>query len=374
VSGTQSEWDGGAYWDNISLDIVDGAGAAPLGVDIWQLYQDTFPSNDNAALVNNSAAFDTTTAYIKSGLNVAPPTGDTHRFMVPGDTTVVIAGGDSVRVDLVFRILPGPGNYVNPTLGRNSQLKAAPTAAAPIPAPASGSTNFWSNYMFSNGTNGSAGGHPTATSGPLAGQKIWSPNVWNSARCDTADVNVFQLHKRSIRFPARTDWWMTAYHEADIYVNGVSGALTHRGALTIARNVCFVADTATSVSVKEVICGDPAGLGPYTYPPAWTSAPGSGYNGVSTTREGNKIIPDGLLTPGSHVEYFFRRQDGTDPNVFLMPDTNAVTPQNLESSTDGHRWQEFSVLPDSWKKGKLPAPGSQQLGLRPGLHALRRRS
>src|SRR5262249_20244378 len=47
-----------------------------------------------------------------------------------------------------------------------------------------------------------------------------------------------------------------------------------------------------------------------------------------------------------------RREDspiGSGP--FHCPDTNTVSPQISEGSTDGHRWQEFSVLPDMWKKG-----------------------
>jgi hypothetical protein len=87
--------------------------------------------------------------------------------------------------------------------------------------------------------------------------------------------------------------------------------------------------------------------------------------GPATTKEGSKIIPDGLLTPGAHVEYFFRAQNdgGTgDPinnpefvprndDAFAMcPETTFVSPQATEGpSTDGHRWQEFSVLPDRWK-------------------------
>ncbi len=345
----QSEWLDGAYWDNISLAIVDGAGADPIGIDIWFLYHDTFPASDNAGLVGVPAAFDTTVALIRNGLNNAPATGNTSRFDVPGDTTVVNAEGDSVRMDLVFRILPGPGNYVNALLGVNSQLRAVANNAAPIPAPASGSTNFWSNYMFSNGARGSAGGHPTASSGALAGQKIWSPQVWNSARMDTAQLNVFQMQGRGVIQPAGAGVFMTAYHETEL-------ADVHRGALGISRNICFLADTALVVSTQTIICGSgnvPAGV---VYPPVWTAAPGSGYNNQTTTKEGTKIIPDGLLTPGAHVQYFFRRQDGTDPNIFLAPDTNVVTPQNSEGSTDGHRWQQFGVLPDRWKSPAYTHP------------------
>ncbi len=345
----KSDWTDGAYFDNVSLDVVDGAGADPVTMSIWDLFNDTFPANENSGLVGTPASFDTTVALVRIGLNTAPATVNLFRFDVPGDTALVSAEGDSVRLDMVFRILPGPGNYVNAAVGVNSQLRAVANNAAPIPAPASGVTNFWSNYMFSNGAKGSAGGHPTATSGPLNGQKIWSPNVWNSARMDTAQRNVFQLQKRGVLEPGNGGLFMTAYHE-----NELNDA--HRGALGISRNICFVADTATATPTTTIICGKgnvPAGV---VYPPVWTSAPGSGYNGQTTTKEGTKIIPDGLLTPGAHVEYFFRRQDGNDPLVYLAPDTNVVTPQNSESSTDGHRWQEFGVLPDRWKSGAYTHP------------------
>jgi len=357
----QSEWLDGAYWDNISLDIVDGNGADPVSADIWMLLHDTFPSNDQAGLAGVPASFDTTTALIKNGLNISPATGNTNRFDVPGDTTVVIADGDSVRVDLVFRILPGPGNYVNPAIGASSQLKATPASVTPIPTPVSGSPNFWSNYLFSNGAKGSASGHPTAISGPLAGQKVWSPQVWNSARIDTAEVNIFQMQKRIAPQPADVGLFMGAYHETEL-------SDANRGALGIGRNICFIADTATTVATTTVICGSgnvPAGV---VYPPVWVNAPGSGWAGrgfpasgtyqaaVNQTKEGTKVIPDGVLTPGSHVDYFFRRQDGADPNVALMPDTNVVSPQSGEGSTDGHRWQEFSVLPDRWKSASYTHP------------------
>ena len=77
----------------------------------------------------------------------------------------------------------------------------------------------------------------------------------------------------------------------------------------------------------------------------------TGYDGSVTTKEFTKIIPDGLLTPGSHVQYFFRKSHNIDPLfAFAMcPDTTTITPQNGEGSSDGHRWQEFSVLPDRYK-------------------------
>ncbi len=346
----QSEFLDGAYWDNLSLDIVDGAPEL-LSVDIWHWISDTFPFNDSPGIAGIAAVFDTTTALVKSGLNIAPTTASTTdpRFDVPGDTTVVNALGDSVRMDLVFRILPGPGNYVNPALGVNSQLKAKPNGPAPIPVPASGVTNFWSNYMFDNGAHGSPGGHPTATGGPLAGQRIWSPHVWNSARCDTAQINVFPMQRRGVLQIPSLGLFMTAYHETEL-------TNPHRGVLGVPRNICFVADTTLIVPTSTVICGSGAMPVGVTYPPAWVNAPGSGYNGSSTTKEGTKILPDGLLTPGSHVEYFFRREDMDTHEISLCPDTNRVFPQPCESSSDGHRWQEFSVLPDRWKASNYTHP------------------
>src|SRR5262249_60550655 len=60
------------------------------------------------------------------------------------------------------------------------------------------------------------------------------------------------------------------------------------------------------------------------------------------------------LTPGSHVQYFFRKGSASDPlnplrDFAMCPDTNFITPQTREGSTDQHRWQQFGVLPDRWK-------------------------
>jgi hypothetical protein len=65
--------------------------------------------------------------------------------------------------------------------------------------------------------------------------------------------------------------------------------------------------------------------------------------------EGTKILPDGLLTPGSHVQYFYVKKDLVAGTTALCPDTSVVYPQAAEGSLDAHRWQQFSVLPDAWK-------------------------
>jgi len=88
-------------------------------------------------------------------------------------------------------------------------------------------------------------------------------------------------------------------------------------------------------------------------------ATGSGYGGDigshpyarQYTIEGTKIIPDGLLTPGAHVEYFWRlAEGGTTAEAGLMPDTSHVVPQLSYRDNDGRRFQEFGALPDRWKE------------------------
>src|SRR6185295_6839886 len=112
--------DRGGYFDNFSLTVVATPPAVALSVNTWNWLQDTFPFNDTPGIAGVPAAFDTTTALVKTGVNIAPSTGNTSRFDVPGDTSLVFAPGASVRVDLVFRILPGPGNYVDASNGANS--------------------------------------------------------------------------------------------------------------------------------------------------------------------------------------------------------------------------------------------------------------
>ncbi len=356
----------GCYWDNVSLAIVDGAGADPVSVDIWQLYQDTFPSNTNDGIVGFTAAFDSTAGLMKSGINIAPVTGSTSRFDVPGDTTVVIAEGDNVRVDLVFRILPGPGNYTNPGAAPAAQLlKRVPNAATAVSGGVVGSANFWENFMGDRGAKG-AGTHPSPR---------WSPHVWNAARMDTAEVNIFQQQKRINATPGNSGLFMTSYHEDELVAPGT------RRALSVPRNICFISDTAAAVPTTSVICGSGAVPVGASYPPVWAYAPGTGIatagtgnplasatqiqscpgpagSGLCRTIEGTKILPDGMFTPGTHIAYFFRREDLPPSAVFTFncPDTNVVSPQNSEGSTDGHRWQEVSVLPDRWKDGDYIHP------------------
>jgi hypothetical protein len=228
-----------------------------------------------------------------------------------------------------------------------------------------GSANFWENYMGDRGAKG-AGTHASPR---------WSPHVWNAARMDTAEVNVFQQQKRINATPGNAGLFMTAYHEDELVAPGT------RRNLSVPRNICFISDTSTAVATTSVICGSGAVPVGAVYPPAWAFATGTGLatagngnplatgtqiqscpgpagTGLCRTIEGTKILPDGMFTPGTHIAYFFRREDlPPSPSfTFNCPDTNLVSPQNSEGSTDGHRWQEVSVLPDRWKDSDYTHP------------------
>jgi len=122
---------------------------------------------------------------------------------------------------------------------------------------------------------------------------------------------------------------------------------------------CFVVDTTKSATSspagQNVVCDGTV--------PAWLSVvPQSrtGWDGTSVTKEGSKIIPDGLLTPGSHVQYFFRKSHAIDPFLRFVttPDTTIITPQPDDaSSTDKLRFEHFAVLPDRWKSGAFGGQG-----------------
>lgn len=343
----------GAYFDNVSFGFVDDNSATQvsstssvntgaIAIDIWQLWNDAFPFNETAGLPG-LAAFDTTTAMLKGGINNAPSTGNTSRFDVPADTLSIAAGNvtstageaTTTRLDLVFRILPGPGNYQiaagrSYPLVNTMQLLQLPTNQANVAV--SGDASFWGQFMADPGAFGTAGGHYGGT--------FWDPMTWNSARMDTSEFNIFRVisgpGKPGVGTGLAAGNYMTTFHELDPKFN----------TLGYNKNVCFVVDTTATAVQLNITCNSV---------PAWvTTVPQSrtGWNGSAVTKEFTKIIPDGLLTPGSHVQYFFRKQQSAGlGNPTIAPDTNTVNPQFSEggNTSDGHRWQQFSVLPDRWK-------------------------
>jgi hypothetical protein len=320
----------GGYWDNVSLGILDGT-VQSLSVLIWELWQDTFPANETPGLPG-LAAFDTTAALIKSGLNTAPLAGNLTRYDVPGDTLQVDATGDSTELQLKFRILPGPGNYKIPG-DICSGLRRVPSDTTRI-SPSDDS--FWTEYILNPGKD--KGSMPTTgpckNGGPLRHDQRWDELTWCNARMDTADANLLPIEARGINTPVQVGTYATMYHESD----------KHLAALGLARHKCFLVDTLLANNSSNITCSTV---------PAWVTASGvpykTGYDGNPMTVEGTKILPDGLLTPGSHVEYFFFKKELGTGQTAMVPDTNLVFPQNAESSFDAHRWQQFSVLPDAWK-------------------------
>jgi hypothetical protein len=324
----------GAYFDNISFAFVDGP-APPMTIDIWQLINDTFTVNglNRGAVAPGTANFDTTAALVKTGLNIAQTTGDLTRYDVPGDTTVVNADGANFRMDMVFRISPGPGNYV--TAGnRASGLRRVPTSATQVDyLNASNNGNFWAEYLRNNGEKGTVAGHPA---GATNGGKDWSSLVWNSARMDTAETNNWLISSRPL-FGPTLGLWATMYHESDPKYTK----------LGLAKNRCWLIDPTGPNGFANITCDIGATQANWPVTAGYVAENGLP---LGKTYEYTKILADGYFTPGTHVEYFFRREDNGDPNIGIAPDTNLVFPQLTEGSTDAHRWQEFTVLPDAWKK------------------------
>jgi len=361
----------GAYFDNISVAFIDlpasqtsAANAVTLGpisASIWNLYNDAFPSNETNGLPG-SAAFDTTAAWIQTGINNYPNTGDVLRNDLPGDSMVVSASNATVsapddpnyaqvRVDLVFRVLPGPGNY-QVAAGRNfppdasMNLLNVPSNQASVvvpgtydPSPTAGARNFFSSFIAKPGQ---------FAKGNHNGNTRWDHLTWNSARCDTAELNRFPVSGIGVGSGLTAATYASMYHEEEFLPAGV------RPEVGIAKNKCFLINPAsTTVNHTNITC---------TSVPAWVTsgAPGNGYDGNATTQEFTKIIPDGLLSPGAHVQYFFRKSHAIDPllSIAMVPDTNFIDPQNGEGpSRDGHRWQQFGVLPDRWKDPAFDGQG-----------------
>jgi hypothetical protein len=350
----------GAYFDNVSLGFADLPPATQVSSanainpttvtsDIWEFINDAFPANETPTLPN-SANFDTTTALIKGGVNTAPSTGNALRFDVCADSILFRAPNvtgstdptfaNQTRSDMVFRILPGPGNYAIASPGGRTfpptasmQLLRVPTNQANIVS--SGDGSFWGTYMadpgkFSQGTH--------------HGGAYWDYLTWNSARCDTSEQN---------RFPVAGKFGSVITATGGNMANIMHDDEPKLATLGITKFRCFLVDTTQAAANTNVVCDG-------TVPAYLSVVPASrtGYNGVSTTKEYTKIIPDGLLTPGAHVQYFFRKSAVADSSVYVMdPDTNQVYQTVAEGSTDGHRWQQFGVLPDRWKDNAFGGSG-----------------
>jgi len=335
----------GHYVDNVALCIPPPlAGVSDqLSVDIWDWYTDAFPANETNGLPG-TAAFDTAGAFIQNGRNNSITTGNTSRFDCPGDSMYVKtqnATGTPLRCDLVFRVYPGPGNYVVAG-NKASGLRKVPQS--PVAA-VSGDASFWGQYMLNQGEFASTLHHSGS---------VWNPDAWNSARLDTVEANIFPVDGKAGNLPGiQVDFWQSTLHESD----------PHFATLGILKNRCFLIDTsgASPLNSLNITCGDGA------YPPVWLSDPAyqvrAGYDAVvgPQTREYTKVFPDGLFTAGSHIQYFFRMSHISTPTTYVMdPDTNRIFPQPIGSATnfDRIRWEHISILPDKWKDAAYGGFGS----------------
>jgi hypothetical protein len=306
----------GMYWDNLRLGLVRGGEVPTLSTDLWHVLQDQFPWNEGVAPGDN-AGFDTTAALMRTGLNIVTPPADPG--VVSGDSIYAISPytGDGiatgVRMDLVFRIDPGPGNYV--VKGNRASALVNRDPAHP----------FFAQYLANNGPYGTPGGHGAT----------WNRHVWNSARMDSAEANLYPIVARGIGGPA-TPGWMSTLHESD----------PKFGALGISKNVCFLVDPNGAADDTNIEC---------------TGTPPAVYGAVSgVTTEGTKILPDGWFTPGTHIEYFLRRTTLEAPGVVsILFDTNNVFPQDPTDMNDfdADRWFSVDVLPDMWKSTRFGGAG-----------------
>jgi hypothetical protein len=351
----------GVYYDNISIALIDGASPPGLSAAVWDWWNDTFPTNGNEGFLQ-SPAFDTLAAQVRSAYNTSPKTGTPFTHNIPGDTMVVTANGANVRVDLIFRILPGVGNYTS--IGnRASALRKRPDqGGGPTNTVAAGDGSFWGSYqgnagVYGTGGNGVSGApHDPDGPGPILPGTRWDPNHWNSARIDTAEINYFPANGVTSNLgKLTTGAWASMYHESD----------PRYTTLGIRKRRCFLILTAPNspTDASNTTCGN-APYPPLSYATGGVPNGGTGLaaseNGlpIGETYEFTKVIPDGQLTPGAHVEYFFRKSTIGDVAAFdMVPDTNQIFPSN-EGWFDGHRWQQFGVLPDRWKDVAFGTGGS----------------
>ena len=321
----------GSYIDNVRVGFINPSPTAAVDPNFWDLLADTFPFNESVA--PGTAGFDTTTALIKQGLNLGSATGG--EGVIIGDSLAARSFfGTDTRLDLLFRVLPGPGNYSTKGNMNSSLIERDP--ARP----------FWASYIASPNESGQGIGAGTHEKDGVIGR--WDPNTWNSARMDSADQGNYSPLVSSARGIPVQDVWVGALHEAD----------RHYATLGIAKNICFLVDPEGAWNDSNTCCSvSSCAAAPFfeSYPPA--AYPGGT---PTTTIEGTKILPDGYFSPGTHIEYIIRRSDASNPlaGVTSFPDTNRADLQDgFTPHFDGQRFMELGVFPDLWKDAAYGGAG-----------------
>src|SRR5262249_25617005 len=191
-----------------------------------------------------------TTALVKNAENNAKTGGG--EGVIPGDSLAYTASynGNDTRVDLVFRIQPGPGNY-SVKGDRSSPLWKIPSDPG-LGTASAGDNAFWGQYMKqtaeANGEVGSAQGHTAAA---------WDPQTWNSARMDSLQVvGIYPVPYFSIGNIA-TDYWQSTYIESDPKGGAKGGPGATPAPLAVAQNLCYVINLSGPVNQSNICC-DPA--------------------------------------------------------------------------------------------------------------------
>jgi hypothetical protein len=351
--GTGASSRDGHYTDNLSLAFPPTTAAAAgndnIVIDIWDWYSDAFPRNEEVSVVGG--AFDSCGALIFSARQMADDVLDANKPNLSADTMYIkgtVSTNDPMRMDCVFRVFPGPGNYM--IVGdKASGLRKTPDVA--VAASTADHTSFFGSYMANPGVYAKpqgANGHPGG---------VWNVDTWNSVRCDTAETNIFPVELINANLP-----FIRANHWASMIYDGTDDADDRLGTvadpnLGLIKDRCWMTTVAsgTPVTQANIACGwgNVTNQGDYNA--------NSGVPAEKRTVEYTKIFPDGLLTPGSTIQYFFRMGkvgSGVNDNFVMIPDTNIVFPQPQSGPNfDGQRWANISILPDRWKDNSYGGMG-----------------
>ena len=151
----------------------------------------------------DNAAFDTTTAYVRSGLNtVVPVSGPGY---VAGDSVLANApyAGDGVTRACAWT---SSSASIRARATTRSRAIAPRPSSRRIPRTRSGPPTCADNGAFGTGGSGA--------SGPGHAGGVLEQGLWNSCRMDSAELNLWPVVGRSIGVPT-SPTWLGTIHELD---------------------------------------------------------------------------------------------------------------------------------------------------------------
>jgi hypothetical protein len=270
----------GTYFDNFRVGFVRDGAAPALAQNLWDKYQDQFPFNENVAPGDN-AAFDTTTALVRTGLNIVAPaslsascpaTRSWPRRPSPATASQAACAWTSCSASIRDRATI----WSRATAPRRWSTRTRPTVLRRLPGE---QRPLWDTGRA---------------------RRDVEQGRLELARMDSAEVNLYPIVSRGIGGPT-SPVWMGRLHELD----------PNFATLGIAHNVCFLIDPNGSTDQSNIDLRRHAAR-PYGAV-------------VGHDEGGTKILPDGWFTPGTHVEYFLRKSLLESPGtVALLFDTSVV--------------------------------------------------